>query len=76
MPVAIIDCVAATHILRARIQARLRAGRDASEADLSVLAAQIATQEPLTAEERAHVISSDGPPLLLKAKQLRMIRSQ
>lgn len=76
VPVAIIDCVAATHILRARIQARLRAGRDASEADLSVLAAQIATQEPLTAEERAHVISSDGPPLLLKAKQLRMIRSQ
>lgn len=54
--VGIADCVADVDTLRRRIRNRMRGGRDASEADLDVLDAQIVTQEPLDAQERAHVI--------------------
>ena len=57
--VAIVDCVADVDTLRTRIRNRMRGGRDASEADLHVLDAQIATQEPLNADERAHVIPGE-----------------
>ncbi|MFS2106490.1 bifunctional aminoglycoside phosphotransferase/ATP-binding protein [Ralstonia sp. Ralssp135] len=53
---AIADCVADVDTLRMRIRNRMRAGADASKADLHVLDAQIATQQPLNVEERAHVI--------------------
>ena len=54
--VGIADCVADVDTLRRRIRSRMHGGRDASEADLDVLDAQIVTQEPLDAQERAHVI--------------------
>ena len=57
--VAIVDCVADVDRLRMRIRKRMRGGLDASEADLHVLEAQIATQQPLSADERAHVIPDE-----------------
>ena len=50
--------------LRERVLARQRAGGDASEAGLDVLAHQLATQEPLAADERSYVmtINSEHPP--------------
>ncbi|GCB05159.1 hypothetical protein PSUB009319_27900 [Ralstonia sp. SET104] len=57
--VAIVDCVADVQTLRTRIRARMRSGLDASEADLHVLEAQIATQQPLNMQERAHVVLGD-----------------
>ncbi|WP_296225664.1 AAA family ATPase [Ralstonia sp. UBA689] len=56
VPILIADCAADPSVLRMRIRSRMRDGRDPSEADLSVLSAQMASQQPLTAEERAHVV--------------------
>ena len=51
VPFAIADCLAPEAALRERIARRLGQGRDASEATLDVLARQLATQEPLGADE-------------------------
>jgi uncharacterized protein len=48
---AIAACEAPEAVLRERILARARAGGDASEATLDVLAKQLATAEPLAGEE-------------------------
>ncbi len=52
----ILDLPAPATTLRERIVQRARAGGDASEADLSVLQHQLDTQEPLEADEQAHVV--------------------
>ncbi|CAJ0800015.1 hypothetical protein LMG19083_03383 [Ralstonia psammae] len=57
--VALVDCVADVDTLRMRIRTRMRGGFDASEADLHVLDAQLATQQPLNVEEQAHVIPAE-----------------
>lgn len=49
----ILDFPVPIALLRERIVRRAQAGGDASEADLTVLAHQIETEEPLAAEERA-----------------------
>ena len=64
VPVAIADCAAALSVLQARITARARRGTDASEADLAVLDGQIATQQPLSCDELAHVIPAEVPAVL------------
>jgi predicted kinase len=48
---AILDFQAKKSVLRQRIAARNASGSDASDADLDVLESQIASQEPLTADE-------------------------
>ena len=62
--VAIADCVADVETLRSRIRTRMRSGLDASEADLRVLDAQIATQQPLNVEERARLIPGEISPVV------------
>jgi len=47
----IVSCLAEDEELRRRLSQRERAGRDASEATLEVLAHQLETQEPLQADE-------------------------
>ena len=59
VPFSIVDCDAPVEILRARIEARARARQDPSDADLTVLASQRRTRDPLTAAERACVILPD-----------------
>jgi predicted kinase len=47
----ILDCRAQESVLRGRVAAREAAGRDASEAGIAVLERQLASHEPLNAEE-------------------------
>jgi hypothetical protein len=56
---AIATCEAPEPVLRERILARARAGGDASEATLEVLARQIATAEPVAGEELAFAFKVD-----------------
>ena len=57
---AIASCMASAATLRARVAARERAARDASEAGLAVLEQQLATQEPLAADEAGHALAIDA----------------
>ena len=61
VPFAIVAFEANEATLRARIVQRQAGGRDASDADLAVLARQqVAAREPLTAAERAFVVAYDA----------------
>jgi len=51
VPFAILNCPAPEPVLRARVRQRLEDGHDASEATIDVLEHQLATAEPLAAEE-------------------------
>ncbi|MBI3467462.1 MAG: AAA family ATPase [Planctomycetes bacterium] len=63
VPFAILDLQASETDLRQRVTERAMAGSDASDADLAVLAQQLATRELLDEEEQACTIpvSSDQP---------------
>jgi aminoglycoside phosphotransferase family enzyme/predicted kinase len=56
---AILDCAASPAELRRRIRARAGKGRDASEADLTVLEHQLSIVEPLDGAERRHAVAVD-----------------
>jgi aminoglycoside phosphotransferase family enzyme/predicted kinase len=56
---AILDCTAPADELRRRVEARARAGRDASEATLAVLERQLAAHEPLDGAERRCALRVD-----------------
>jgi uncharacterized protein len=53
----ILECTAPEAVLRERVAARARKGRDASEADVAVLEKQLATADPLTPEERRAAVT-------------------
>lgn len=57
VPFAILDCAAPEHLLRERIEQRQRHGRDASEANLTVLKSQLRDNEPLDSNETVTAIS-------------------
>jgi predicted kinase len=57
---AIASCTAPAAALRARLAARERDARDASEAGLAVLEHQLATEEPLAADEARHALAIDA----------------
>jgi uncharacterized protein len=59
-PFAILDFMAPTDTLRARVERRRLAARDASEADVPVLEHQLQTAEALTASERARAVTCEG----------------
>jgi aminoglycoside phosphotransferase family enzyme/predicted kinase len=56
---AILDCAAPVAELRRRVTKRARRGRDASEADISVLEHQLRTHEPLSPAERRSAATVD-----------------
>lgn len=58
----ILDFPVPVATLRERIVQRARAGGDASEADLAVLAHQLETEEPLGADEQAEIVRPAGAP--------------
>jgi len=60
VPFAILAFAAKPETLRRRILERSLAGTDASEADLAVLAHQVATQEPLAPDEMGDVVACDS----------------
>ena len=57
---AIATCAAPAATLRARVALREHSARDASEAGLAVLERQLATAEPLDADESAHTLAIDA----------------
>jgi aminoglycoside phosphotransferase family enzyme/predicted kinase len=59
VPCTILELSAPPSVLRARVEEREAGGRDASEAGVGVLESQLASREPLTAEEREIAISVD-----------------
>jgi uncharacterized protein len=59
-PFAIVDFAAPADTLRARVERRRLAARDASEADVHVLEHQLQTAEALTASERARAVTCEG----------------
>jgi aminoglycoside phosphotransferase family enzyme/predicted kinase len=60
VPFLIVDVHAREQTLRARLRNRQQEGRDASDAGEAVLAYQYTQQEPLRADEAAHVLSIDS----------------
>ena len=58
MPFSIASFDCPVTMLRERVTRRAVRGEDASDADLAVLDAQIRTQEPLDANERARVVAA------------------
>jgi predicted kinase len=60
-PFLILDFQATPEVLRRRILARQREGRDASDADLQVLQQQLAARQPLAEHELAHALVIDAP---------------
>ncbi len=67
VPFAILAFAAKPETLRRRIVARSLAGTDASEANLAVLARQVATQEPLAPDEMGAVVAYDAEAPLAQA---------
>ena len=59
VPFAIVSCRAPESVLRARVAARSSEARDASEATLDVLEAQLRSQEALDTDEGHDVILAD-----------------
>ena len=66
VPFMILDFHASAETLRHRVARRHQQANDASEADLAVLAGQLATREPLTAAEQASAfpIDTEAPSAL------------
>lgn len=66
MPFGLLDFRGEPPVLRQRIRARRHQNRDASDADLAVLAHQQRTQEPLTETEQEQTLSieTSRPPSL------------
>lgn len=78
-PLLILDCRASEAVLERRITRRSATGNDPSEADLSVLRGQLASQEPLTEWERRHCIEVESeafPPPGMLASVLQRLMGQ
>ncbi|MFN7085686.1 MAG: AAA family ATPase [Burkholderiales bacterium] len=60
VPFVIVSLQAPERVLQQRIAQRSAAGRDASDADLAVLAHQLASQQPLAAEEMTEAVVLDA----------------
>ena len=57
---AIIECMAPPEEVRRRLQTREKRDNDASEAGVRVMQAQLASVQPLDAEERRYAIAADS----------------
>lgn len=60
LPFTLLHFQAPEDVLRQRVQSRLDEGRDASEANLAVLEAQLKAFEALTKEAEAYLVEVDG----------------
>ncbi len=71
VPFSIVDFTVREKILRERITVRFEQGQDASDADLAVLDHQLATHEPLQADELAFVFAYDASRPAADAQRLQ-----
>ena len=75
VPFVVLHCRATDAVLARRIEQRLARGKDASEADHSVLEAQRKRQQPVEAAECSHLIEIDGTdPASVQAMLERLVR--
>ena len=74
VPFAIASFAASPETLRERIARRARAGTDASEADLAVLAHQLRTQEPLAEDECIDVVAIDAEAPIDRLREMAATR--
>jgi uncharacterized protein len=72
--IVLLHCRAPRMVLESRILGRQRAGGDASEADLAVLAWQESRREAITPEECMRVIDADTTESDIVSKILGMVR--
>ena len=75
-PFVILDIHAPDDILRERLRQRALQNQEVSEADLAVLDHQLATQEPLTADEQAATLIVDSgisPDITALVQKLRAL---
>lgn len=63
VPFVILDTAAPEDVLRARVRVRRDLGHDVSEATAAVLERQLATREPLAAEEQRHSVHIETEPV-------------
>ncbi|MCA9472924.1 MAG: AAA family ATPase [Nitrospirales bacterium] len=75
VPFCILDIHASEATLRVRIEKRLQEGRDASEADISVLEGQLSHDEPFSPTERPHVLTINTEQRESLDKTLKVIHS-
>ncbi len=66
----VVDCRAPRAVLEQRLEARSRAGTDASDATVDVLALQWRVPEPIAGDEAAdaHVLDTDAPPDVVRER--------
>jgi uncharacterized protein len=69
----LIECHAATPVLRQRIRNRLAADDDPSDADLAVLERQLQSREPACDDERPCRVDTDCDLTALRAKALQCL---
>jgi aminoglycoside phosphotransferase family enzyme/predicted kinase len=74
VPFVIVDLTAPEVLLRQRIEARRAAGKDPSEADAAVLAAQLSGADPLGADEAPFVLPVDAADLGAEAMAALCLR--
>ena len=76
VPYLILDFTAPDDVLRRRVQQRVAADRDASDADVIVLDHQLASREALNADERAHALRIDTTAAVDIAGMCALIRER
>lgn len=78
VPVWIVDCTAGAAVLRDRVSARATRGDDPSEATTEVLAQQMASAQPLAADEPARCVrcEMEGPEVGSMAKCIAAVRQR
>jgi predicted kinase len=69
----LIDCHAPEAVLRSRVQHRMAADTDASDADLDVLAMQLTIREPIGDDEKPCRIDTDADLVATRAAAMRCL---
>jgi len=75
VPFIILDCQLPKHILQKRISHRLQQANDASEANLQILDQQIATQEPLSDNEKPWTLTLSQQEMIKPNNVMKKILS-
>jgi predicted kinase len=76
VPLYVVECAAPAPLLRQRIATRASVANDASEADLSVLEAQLAQWQPIAGDEQLTVIAANTASTDVEVKVLGALQAQ
>ncbi len=76
VPLYVVECAAPALLLRQRIETRTSLANDASEADLSVLEAQLAQRQAIADDEQLTVISANTASVEVEASVLTALQPQ